>query len=189
MPLVRQRQPGVVSMISTEEESLRPDSKKVPFINDEVREVVRQMEEAALDWENGTAHKGEIAIAMAAVQIGRPLKICIVRANPQDKTPEFNVYINPKIVKYEGKKIDSVEGCLSLPGIYARVPRWSNVRVRANNLEGKLVKFRCDGLLANVLQHETDHFHGKLFTDHVERKDWLRLDDLLKEFETDKKGV
>lgn len=189
MPLVRQRQPGQASLIITVEDDLRRTSQKVNQVNDAVLDIVRQMQESALDWESGSAHNGEVAIAMAAMQIGHPLKIVIIRADPHNKTPEFNVYINPKIIKLEGESVQSLEGCLSVPGVYANVPRHSKIRVRANNLDGKLVKFKADGLLANILQHECDHFHGKLFTDHVTRKEWLRLDDVLKMVEANKKPV
>ena len=79
------------------------------------------------------------------------------------------VLINPE-VKPVGPPATGPEGCLSFPEIYADITRPDLVDVQALNLEGKPLEFRCGGLLARVVQHETDHLHGILFIDRMDKK-------------------
>jgi peptide deformylase len=94
------------------------------------------------------------------------------------------VLLNPE-VKPVGEPVTGTEGCLSFPEIYAEITRPGVVDVRALTLEGKPIEFRCGGLLARVVQHETDHLHGILFIDRMDRKtkEELRfeLEDLMAE--------
>jgi peptide deformylase len=70
-------------------------------------------------------------------------------------------------VKYEGEVKSDYEGCLSVKDIYGKVPRHTKIRVKALNTEGHEVRFKADGFLARVLQHEIDHTNGILFVDHI----------------------
>jgi peptide deformylase len=79
------------------------------------------------------------------------------------------VLINPE-VKPAGEPATGPEGCLSFPEIYADITRPDVVDVKALNLEGKPVEFRCGGLLARVVQHELDHLNGILFIDRMDKK-------------------
>ena len=79
------------------------------------------------------------------------------------------VLINPE-VKPAGDPATGPEGCLSFPEIYADITRPDVVDVKALNLEGKPVEFRCGGLLARVIQHELDHLLGILFIDRMDKK-------------------
>ena len=79
------------------------------------------------------------------------------------------VLINPE-VKPVGEPVTGPEGCLSFPEIYADITRPDVVDVKALNLEGKPIEFRCGGLLARAVQHETDHLHGILFIDRMDKK-------------------
>jgi len=77
------------------------------------------------------------------------------------------VLINPE-VKPVAQAVAGPEGCLSFPEIYADITRPDVVDVIALSLEGKPLQFRCGGLLARVVQHETDHLHGILFIDRMD---------------------
>ena len=79
------------------------------------------------------------------------------------------VLINPE-VKPAGEPATGPEGCLSFPEIYADITRPDVVDVKALNLEGKPIEFRCGGLLARVVQHELDHLNGILFIDRMDKK-------------------
>ena len=79
------------------------------------------------------------------------------------------VLINPE-VKPVGEPATGPEGCLSFPEIYADITRPDVVDVKALDVEGKPVEFRCGGLLARVVQHELDHLHGILFIDRMDKK-------------------
>src|SRR5208283_1624620 len=79
------------------------------------------------------------------------------------------VLLNPEITPV-GKPVAGPEGCLSFPEIFADIIRPEVVDVKALDREGKPVSFRCGGLLARAVQHETDHLHGILFIDRMDKK-------------------
>lgn len=146
---------------------LRQKSKKVHVITNEIEDLVNDMTDASLDWEDSRPH--EISAALAAIQIDRPLRVVIIRSDFEDKaTREFTVLVNPEIVKYEGHIVHDYEGCLSVRKVYGKVPRHSKIRVRALDLDGKPIRFKADGFLARVIQHEIDHTNGVLFVDHIQ---------------------
>ena len=145
---------------------LRQKSEKVREITDDTLALIKDMTDAALDWEASRPH--EISAALAAVQIDALKRVVIVRSDFDDKASnEFTTLINPEIVKYEGKLIDDYEGCLSVKNVYGKVPRYSKIRVRAINTDGQEVRFKAEGFLARVIQHEIDHTNGIVFIDHI----------------------
>lgn len=156
---------------------LRQRSKKVGLITPEVKQLVKDMESATLDWEDSREH--EVAVALAAIQIDVPLRIVVIRNNFEDKTDRtFTTFINPVITKYEGAVEEDFEGCLSITTLYGKVPRYSKVRVRAVNLQGKEFRLTAEGFMARLLQHEIDHNNGTVFIDHIKNKPeaFFRLD-------------
>lgn len=145
---------------------LRHKSARVHIITDEVQQLSDDMIAAALDWEDSRPH--EISAALAAVQVDRLERVVIVRADFDKKaTREFMTLINPEIVKYEGDLVADFEGCLSVKHVYGKVPRHSKIRVKALDLEGNEVRFKAEGFLARVIQHEIDHTNGIVFIDHI----------------------
>lgn len=145
---------------------LRQKSAKVREISDKVTKLIDLMTSAALDWEDSRPH--EISAALAAVQLDHLDRVVIVRSDFEDKEAgEFTALINPEIVKFEGKIEADYEGCLSVRDIYGKVPRHSKIRVKALNFEGKEVRFKAEGFLARVIQHEIDHTNGIVFIDHI----------------------
>lgn len=149
--------------------SLRQRSVRVSPIAEETAKLVDDMVSAALDWEDSRPH--EISAALAAVQVNKLERVVIVRSDFEDKSArEFTALINPEIVKYEGEIIEDYEGCLSVSKVYGRVPRHSRIRLRALDLNGSEIRFKADGFLARVIQHEVDHTNGTLFIDHIKDK-------------------
>lgn len=146
---------------------LRQRSKRVGIISDATKQLVSNMEAAVIDWDNSRKH--EVTVALAAIQIDQPYRVVIVRENFDYKAPQkYYTLINPEITKYEGTIVDDeYEGCLSIKDVYGRVPRYSKVRVKALSLDGKEIRYKAEGFLARVLQHEIDHTNGKLFIDHI----------------------
>ncbi|MEO5950450.1 MAG: peptide deformylase [Candidatus Saccharimonadales bacterium] len=148
---------------------LRQKSLKIHVIDDVTLKLVDDMTSAALDWEASRPH--EISAALAAVQIDRLDRVVIVRSDFDDKSlPEFTALINPVVVKYEGSVVDDYEGCLSVSHVYGKVPRYTKIRVKAVDLEGNEVRFKAEGFLARVIQHEIDHINGIVFIDHIRDK-------------------
>ena len=145
---------------------LRTKSTRIHVITDDVIKLIDDMTAASIDWEDSRPH--EISAALAAVQVDRLERVVIVRSDFDDKSArEFTALINPEIVKYEGEVINDYEGCLSVSGVYGKVPRHSKIRVKALDLEGNEVRFKADGFLARVIQHEVDHTNGIVFIDHI----------------------
>lgn len=145
---------------------LRQKSAKIPVIESTTLQLIDEMTAAALDWEDSRPH--EISAALAAVQIDRMDRVVIVRSDFEDKdTRDFTALINPSIVKYEGELIEDYEGCLSVSGVYGKVPRYNKIRVKALDADGNEVRFKADGFLARVIQHEIDHTNGVVFIDHI----------------------
>jgi peptide deformylase len=157
---------------------LRESSARVVEVADDTTSLIADMTEAALDWEASRPH--EISAALAAVQIDRMERVVIVRSDFDNKTSrEFTALINPEIVKFEGALVADYEGCLSVKDVYGKVPRYSKIRVKAIDSDGKEVRFKADGFLARVIQHEIDHTKGTLFIDHIkdDTSAFYRLDD------------
>ena len=158
--------------------SLRQRSVRAYTPTEETTGLVNDMISAALDWEDSRPH--EISAALAAGQVDRLERVVIVRSDFDDKSArEFTALINPEIVKYEGDVVEDYEGCLSVNGVYGRVPRHNRIRVRALDIEGNEVRFKADGFLARVIQHEIDHTNGIVFIDHIKDQPdaFFRLDE------------
>ena len=107
-------------------------------------------------------------IGLAAPQIGVSRQITVIDVNFQKNPEDKLVLINPEIIDRQGTQYEE-EGCLSLPEIREKVKRSSWVRVRAQDATGKWFEVEGEELLARALQHEIDHLHGILFTDHLSR--------------------
>lgn len=145
---------------------LRQRSQKVGLITPEIKQIIRDMEDATIDWEASREH--EVGVALAAVQVNILYRIVVVRNdfnNKDDKS--FAVFINPQITKYEGKIEEDYEGCLSIRDVYGKVPRHSKVRVKATDENGQEVRVTAEGFLARIFQHEIDHTNGVVFIDHI----------------------
>jgi peptide deformylase len=157
------------NIITLPKSVLRQPSQKVKEITPEIKQIIEDMKSATLDWERSREH--EVGVALAAIQIDRQYRIVIVRDNPDDKSNgNFTVFINPEITKYEGAVSSDFEGCLSITDIYGKVPRYSKVRVKAMDMEGRDFRVTAEGFLARVMQHEIDHTNGKVFIDHIKNK-------------------
>jgi peptide deformylase len=157
---------------------LRQKSHKVHVVTDDTTKLVDEMTSAALDWEDSRPH--EISAALAAVQIDRLDRVVIVRSDfDNKKSRDFTTLINPEIVKYEGDLVADYEGCLSVSKVYGKVPRYTKIRVKALGIDGHELRFKAEGFLARVIQHEIDHTNGIVFIDHIkdEEKAFYTLDD------------
>lgn len=153
-------------IITLPNSNLRQKSRRIGLVTPEILNYIDDMKTAALDWEASRSH--EVGVALAAIQINRPLRLAIVREDFENKkNKNFITLINPEVVKYEGEIIEDYEGCLSIKDIYGKVPRHSRVRVKATDENGQAIKLRAEGFLARVLQHEIDHMNGVMFIDHI----------------------
>jgi peptide deformylase len=130
--------------------------EKIMSFGHELRELLDNMYETMI------AADG---VGLAAPQIGVSQQIAIIDIGEEEEA-ELIELINPEIISQSGEEID-IEGCLSFPGLYGKVPRSSFVSVQAFNRFGKKFTVEADGFLARAIQHEIDHLHGQLFTSKV----------------------
>ena len=153
-------------IITTPDPRLRAKSAKVREITPEIQQVIADMTESSLDWEQ--KHPYELSAAMAAPQLGVNQRIIIVRDDLDNKDVNtFTALINPEVIRAEGKTVKDYEGCLSVPEIYGMVARPNKVKIKATLEDGNEVRIKATGYLARTLQHEIDHLNGILFIDHI----------------------
>ena len=146
---------------------LRQKSQRVGLIMPEIQQIVQDMIDATINWDESREH--EVGVALAGVQINKLYKIVVVRNDYDNKDDQtFTAFINPEITKYEGKIEHDFEGCLSVPNVYGSVGRHSKVRVKALDLDGKEFRVTAEGFLARIFQHEIDHTNGIVFIDHIQ---------------------
>lgn len=138
--------------------ALRFKSVDVQQIDSTLRKVVRRMFELMYE-ANG--------IGLAANQVGLPFRFFLVNLNARPgNADEELVFINPIIRKRKGAVLGE-EGCLSLPGLYGDVERADDVVIEAFDLSGQSFAMELSDLPARVVQHETDHLDGIMFTDRI----------------------
>lgn len=112
-------------------------------------------------------------VGIAAPQVYQSLRIFIMASKPNARYPHAPhmkplALINPKILSFSGKKNKDWEGCLSIPGIRALVPRDSLIKVEYTDRKGKVIKKSFKDFLARIFQHELDHLDGIVFLDRLE---------------------
>ncbi|NOX20267.1 MAG: peptide deformylase [Nitrospirae bacterium] len=105
-------------------------------------------------------------IGLAANQVGELLRVIVVDISTKENKHPLIVLVNPEIVQTEGR-IDSEEGCLSVPGYVSTIKRAERVFVKGLDREGNPVEIEAEGLLSRALQHEIDHLNGILFVDRL----------------------
>lgn len=145
---------------------LAEKSKKITRIDSSIHKLVSDMIDTMKSFDNGQ----EASAAMAAIQVGAPLRLTIVRDGN-----EFTPIINPTITKHSKEELNDMEGCMSVPKKYGPVKRYKKIKVKGLNLDGKKIEMKVEGFRARVLQHEIDHMNGKLFLNRVPEKDLYTL--------------
>ena len=141
-----------------------------------LRKKAREVEKDEMDvkafaqdmFETMTAANG---IGLAAPQIGKSIRFFVVDASVLEEQPELKsfkkVFINPIILKEEGKEWGFEEGCLSIPNIREDVDRKEKLRIKYFDEEWEAHEEEYDGMKARIIQHEYDHIEGKLFIDYL----------------------
>jgi len=152
---------------------LTTPAKVVGKIDKKILQIIDRMKQELVDTENPRG------VGLAAPQIAVPLKIFITRSTPA--TP-IEVFINPEII-WASKELSEIsrpdnskpslrhekklEGCLSLPKIWGYLKRPKKVKLRYLDVNGKQHEKEFTGFMATIVQHETDHVYGILYTKRV----------------------
>ena len=139
---------------------LRQKSKRVRSINGSIHKLIADMIE--------TMHAAP-GVGLAAPQVGVALRVVVI-GTPEE---EDIALINPEVVRKSGERLVN-EGCLSVPGYMGEVKRSESVTVKGRNQNGKEIRIKANGLLAQALEHEIDHTNGILYIDQMESMDKLR---------------
>ncbi len=151
------------------------------IVSEETRRLIRDMQETMYD---------APGVGLAAPQVGLSLQLAVIEDRedllktlpPQDLVEKernpvpFHVLINPRIVQMTKDKRDFFEGCLSLPGFSAVVPRAHTVRVEFLNERAEPCQVEAVGWYARILQHEIDHMGGTLYLDRMQTRTFTSLE-------------
>lgn len=143
-------------------EVLRQKSKKVSRFDMSLRKFAKDMLETMYAL-NG--------VGLAAPQVGSNKRLMVIDISEEDEPRKPIVFINPEIIASEGEMYGT-EGCLSFPGVFFEVKRFSKITVKFQNLAGKDMRLTAqDNLLCRAIQHEMDHLDGTLFIDKALSKE------------------
>ncbi|MBB5700334.1 peptide deformylase [Ochrobactrum daejeonense] len=152
---------------------LRKVSLPVETIDDGIRQLARDMLE--------TMYEASGA-GLAAVQVGRLLRMTTVDVEYRNGERKPIIAINPEIIAASGERSSYDEGCLSVGASYrGSVSRPARVTIAYTDIEGEKCRLDADGILATCFQHEIDHMNGVLFLDHLTPE---QREDILEKVET-----
>ncbi len=138
---------------------LRQKARRVPTIDSSIQRLIDGMVET-MQQTNG--------VGLAAPQVGVSLRVVVLQMPGEEPI----AIINPKMVKRVGER-EVTEGCLSIPGYAGEIKRSASVTVKGRDRQGKTIRIKATGLMAQALEHELDHLNGILYIDHIEGQDKL----------------
>lgn len=138
---------------------LRQPAKRVTKVDDEVRQLARQMLQTMYS---------EDGIGLAAPQVGVHKQLIVIDIHLDEPTTPPIVLINPSITRQSSKTCVIQEGCLSIPGVFLDVTRPEEIEVSYKDELGRPQKLVANDLLARVILHEMDHLNGVMFVDRVD---------------------
>jgi peptide deformylase len=175
----------LLKIVQAGESVLRNQARKLS------REELRSQEiRRLIEWMRETMRDAP-GVGLAAPQVGLPLQLAVIedaadlqRSIAPERLAErgrrpvpFHVIANPSI-ELDGDVAEFFEGCLSVPGWTAIVPRAFSARVRCLDHEGEEATIQADGWYARILQHEIDHLHGVLYLDRMDTRSMMTVDHL-----------
>jgi peptide deformylase len=152
------------TIISAPQDVLNKPAKTVSQFDKKLSRLIADMEETLV------ATRNPKGVGLAAPQIGIPLRIFVTRPTAHDQVRAF---INPEILSTSGddqtsqKDDKKLEGCLSIPRVWGNVRRHYSLVLKYQDTHGELHQERFSGFIATIIQHETDHVNGILFTQRV----------------------
>jgi len=138
---------------------LRQKAKKVTSVDSTVQRLIDDMIETM---------RVVSGVGLAAPQVGVSLRVAVIEIPGE----EVIILINPEIIRRGGKCLVE-EACLSVPGYQGELERSVWVKVKAQDRQGKSIRLKGEGLLAQALQHEIDHLNGIIYVDYVQSPDKL----------------
>jgi len=161
-------------------ETARPLARE-EILSDSIQQLISAMRETLRD---------APGVGLAAPQVGESIQLAIVEDLPEysrdvsaqdlaqrERRPvPFQVIVNPRIVSYGDSKVEFFEGCLSLNGFMALVPRSREVVLECLDERGNEQVIRASGWYARILQHEIDHLNGTLYIDRMHSRTFMTVE-------------
>ena len=135
---------------------LNRPGKEVTAFDDSLKKIVNNMFETHYSQEN--------CAALAATQLGLEMKITVIDFSEEKNQPLC--LINPEIIEKSGSHQEE-EGCMSVPGVSAKVTRASKIKVKYCDVDGKPHQMSADGFMAKCIQHEVDHLNGIVYLERL----------------------
>ena len=145
------------------DERLHTKAQPVESVNDEIRRLIEDMADTMY------AAPG---VGLAATQVDVHKEVIVIDVS--ETHDNLLVLVNPEILERRGDS-ELEEGCLSVPGIFDKIPRAKWIRVAALNREGRRYEMKADGLLSVCIQHEMDHLKGIVFVEYLSRLKQSRI--------------
>jgi peptide deformylase len=142
-----------------------------------------------IEWMRDTMHDAP-GVGLAAPQIGVSLRLAVIEDKPEnlkdlsadylkerDRKPvPFHVVVNPRLTLEGSADVEFFEGCLSLAGFTAVVPRARRVRVECLDHQGEPKTIQASGWYARILQHEIDHLDGTVYIDRMRARTFMSVE-------------
>ncbi len=160
----RRVRPRILRITQLGEAVLRRISKNVPW-------PLSRAHDRLIDDMISTMKKAR-GVGIAAPQVGAGLNLFIVAPEPSVRYPRAPhmapvAMINPKLVRKSKKMVTDWEGCLSIPGLRGRVPRYHAIEIEFTARDGRRLRGKLTGFVARIFQHEFDHINGHVYLDRV----------------------
>ena len=147
-------------IITVPNEVLRRKAHKITAFDKELQKTIDDMVETMRE---------APGVGLAAPQVGLLDRLIVVEYDEDDEIEDspkrLYVVVNPEIIKASEETEMGIEGCLSIPGLVGEVERSLAVVIKGQNRRGQPLKFKAEGWLARIFQHEIDHLDGVLYTD------------------------
>ncbi|MFD2176021.1 peptide deformylase [Veronia pacifica] len=129
-------------------------------------------------------------VGIAAPQVSESIRAFIVAPKPNSRYPNAplmppTLMLNPKLISQSENIEMDWEGCLSIPGIRAKVPRASEIEVSYQTLDGNTVDTQFSGFAARVFLHELDHLEGIVFLDRTDSSEYVTDAEFMRIIEAD----
>jgi len=124
-------------------------------------------------------------IGLAAPQVHEGIRLFVAGISEGEGKMRVQPFVNPVITPLSDEKVQDWEGCLSIPDIRGRVPRYTHIRIDALDRKGKPFQMELHNFTARVVQHETDHLDGVLFFDRMDKLDSLTFLDEFSRYHRD----
>lgn len=151
---------AILPILTVPDPILKKKSKPVKKVDDKLRAFMDDMLESMY------AAPG---VGLAAVQVGKLLRILVIDTSPDDEDPNPQFFINPEITWTSEDMAVYNEGCLSVPEQYADIERPAECKLKFIDYDGEDREVHAKGLLATCVQHEMDHLNGIVFIDYLSK--------------------